>query len=188
MTSSRIRTRRTKLGFRLSIMLLSNNCVFKDHSSIVSFILRWKIDTSAEALKEHRRIPKFGVFHEQLPLPVPCYDLVPVTKFTLGHAQSHRLCVPPAPLTWRAVSTRLENVFTAVCWPAITSDSNFMRSSCRPQSELRVIFRISSGLLLGNLLCHPLYHVCSPGHQGPRWPRVVPSFLPPPKRESGIMN
>ena len=23
-------------------------------------------------------------FHEQLPLPVPCYDLVPVTELTLG--------------------------------------------------------------------------------------------------------
>ena len=24
------------------------------------------------------------MFHEQLPLPVPCYDLVPVTELTLG--------------------------------------------------------------------------------------------------------
>ena len=24
------------------------------------------------------------IFHEQLPLPVPCYDLAPVTEFTLG--------------------------------------------------------------------------------------------------------
>ena len=26
------------------------------------------------------------LFHEQLPLPVPCYDLVPVTELTLGPA------------------------------------------------------------------------------------------------------
>ena len=26
------------------------------------------------------------IFHEQLPLPVPCYDLVPVTELTLGPA------------------------------------------------------------------------------------------------------
>jgi len=25
------------------------------------------------------------LFHDQLPLAVPCYDLVPVTKFTFGH-------------------------------------------------------------------------------------------------------
>ena len=34
--------------------------------------------------------PKIGfvqmeLFHDQLPLAVPCYDLVPVTKFTFGH-------------------------------------------------------------------------------------------------------
>ena len=26
----------------------------------------------------------FYMFHEQLPLPVPCYDLVPVIELTLG--------------------------------------------------------------------------------------------------------
>ena len=28
------------------------------------------------------------LFHEQLPLPVPCYDLVPVTELTLGPASA----------------------------------------------------------------------------------------------------
>jgi len=37
------------------------------------------------------------MFHEQLPLPVPCYDLAPVTEFTLGpHKAKFR--VSPAPL------------------------------------------------------------------------------------------
>jgi hypothetical protein len=26
----------------------------------------------------------FEIFHEQLPLPVPCYDLLPVIELTLG--------------------------------------------------------------------------------------------------------
>jgi len=38
------------------------------------------------------------LIHEQLPLPVPCYDLVPVTDLTFGHAM-RRLRVLPAPLT-----------------------------------------------------------------------------------------
>jgi len=38
------------------------------------------------------------LIHDQLPLAVPCYDLVPVTEFTLGHAM-RRLRAPPAPLT-----------------------------------------------------------------------------------------
>ena len=52
------------------------------------------------------------MIHDQLPLAVPCYDLVPVTEFTLDR-DKHGRRVLPAPLTWRAVSTRLENIFTA---------------------------------------------------------------------------
>ena len=36
------------------------------------------------------------------------------------------LRVLPAPMVWRAVCTRPGNVFTAACWSAITSNSNFM--------------------------------------------------------------
>ena len=40
-----------------------------------------------------------GVFqieliHEQLPLPVPCYDLVPVTELTLGPAYAETSGTP----------------------------------------------------------------------------------------------
>ena len=38
------------------------------------------------------------MFHEQLPLPVPCYDLVLVTEFTVVLRKAD-LRVPPAPLT-----------------------------------------------------------------------------------------
>lgn len=37
---------------------------------------------------------------------------------------------------WRAVSTRLRYKFTVACWSTITSDSTFMFSNCREQSEL----------------------------------------------------
>ena len=40
------------------------------------------------------------------------------------------------PMVWRAVCTRPGNVFTATFWFAITSDSSFVQSSCRLQSEL----------------------------------------------------
>jgi len=39
------------------------------------------------------------------------------------------------------ICTRPENVFTAVCWPAITTNSGFMRANFSPQSELRRNFR-----------------------------------------------
>ena len=34
------------------------------------------------------------LFHDQLPLAVPCYDLVPVTEFTLGHADAQTSGTP----------------------------------------------------------------------------------------------
>ena len=49
---------------------------------------------------------------------------------------AHRLRVLPTPMVWRAVCTRPGNAFTATFWFAITSNSNFMYSSCRVQSEL----------------------------------------------------
>jgi len=30
----------------------------------------------------------FEIFHDQLPLAVPCYDLVPVTELTVGPANA----------------------------------------------------------------------------------------------------
>ena len=48
---------------------------------------------------------------------------------------------------------------------AFTSDSYFMESSCRLQSELGPVFGIGSASRPCNPLYRPLYHVCSPGHQ-----------------------
>ncbi len=33
---------------------------------------------------QYQSVFQIELFHEQLPLPVPCYDLVPVTELTLG--------------------------------------------------------------------------------------------------------
>ena len=41
---------------------------------------------------------KLDMFHEQLPLPVPCYDLVLVTEFAVVLRKAD-LRAPPAPLT-----------------------------------------------------------------------------------------
>ena len=84
------------------------------------------------------------VIQPQVPLRLPCYDLVPVTSLTVGTSfpcgLGQRLRVLLAPMAWRAVCTRLRNIFTAVCWPAITSDSSFMQASCSLQSELSAAF------------------------------------------------
>ena len=38
------------------------------------------------------------LFHEQVPLPVPCYDLLPVTEFTVVLREAG-LRASPAPLS-----------------------------------------------------------------------------------------
>ena len=67
--------------------------------------------------------------------------ILPSTAASLKLA--HRLRVSPTLMVWRAVCTRPGNVFTAVCWPAITSNSGFMKANFSLQSELRLLFWVS---------------------------------------------
>ena len=46
----------------------------------------------------HTDVVQFENFHEQLPLPVPCYDLLPVIEFTVGPHKAE-LRVSPIPLS-----------------------------------------------------------------------------------------
>ena len=80
-------------------------------------------------------LPRKEVIHPHLPVRIPCYDLTPIIKFTLGQNKFGRR-VPLTFMVWRAVCTRPGNVFTAACWSAITSDSDFKRASFSPLSEL----------------------------------------------------
>jgi len=89
------------------------------------------------------------------------------------------LRVLPAPLTWRAVSTRLENVFTAVWWPAITSDSNFMQSSFRLQSELGLLLlRFAPDRSIASRCSNHCIACAAQGIKGPCGSGVILSFLP----------
>ncbi len=48
-------------------------------------------------IKNGQRRDSLEIFHEQLPLPVPCYDLPPVIEFAVGPHEV-RLWAPPTPL------------------------------------------------------------------------------------------
>ena len=39
---------------------------------------------SSVLVRETERV-SIELFHEQLPLPVPCYDLLPITELTVDH-------------------------------------------------------------------------------------------------------
>ena len=80
------------------------------------------------------------VIQPHLPIRLPCYDFTPVIDFALGNLFLDQLRAPPTSMVWRAVCTRPGNAFTAAFWSAITSNSGFMISSCRDQSELGSVF------------------------------------------------
>ena len=67
----------------------------------------------------------FHFFQLHVPVQLPCYDFIQIANFSMGLTKLNL----QAKLTfcmWRAVCTRLIDIFTATCWFAITSDSNFM--------------------------------------------------------------
>ncbi len=92
------------------------------------------------------------VIQPQVPLRLPCYDFTPVADYTVVKVFILCLKIEPTSMVWRAVCTRPGNVFTAARWSAITSNSSFMYSSCRVQSELRYLF----GIGLESPLCFSL--------------------------------
>lgn len=77
------------------------------------------------------------MIHEQLPLPVPCYDLALLTESSLGRLAAHFGYPQLAWLDGRWVQDS-GTYSSPHSWLAITSDSSFMRASFSPQSELRL--------------------------------------------------
>ena len=74
---------------RLSVAILS--CATITHAS------KMHIDISASDPGGIKSVVSLEIFHEQLPLPVPCYDLPPVIEFAVGPREA-RLRAPPTPL------------------------------------------------------------------------------------------
>ncbi len=130
---------------------------------------RWRGYSCCFSYEKEKQSRK-EVIQPQVPLQLPCYDFTPVTHPTVMNCLpcglAHPFKIESAPMAWRAVCTRPGNVFTVACWSTITSDSDFMLSSCREQSELRELLRIRLKLPSCFPLSFPLYYVCSPVHKG----------------------
>ena len=99
------------------------------------------------------------VIQPHLLIRLPCYDFTPIIGSTFDcclYKLAHRLRVFPTLMVWRAVCTRPGNVFTAVCWPAITSNSDFMKANFSLQSELGLFFEFCFTSLCRLSLLQPL--------------------------------
>ena len=117
--------------------------------------LSWKSYTLSKLSKTLIRSTFFRFFlhrkeviHPHVLVGIPCYDFTPITCPTLNGPLLCRLGyhirVLQTFVAWRAVCTTPGNVFTLTFWFRITSDSSFMKSSCRLQSELRPTFEFCS--------------------------------------------
>ena len=107
--------------------------------SISSIFLVWSILIREYPLGHPHVLHRKEVIQPHLPIRLPCYDLTPIIEPTLGSYLTrlvYWLWVFPTFMVWRAVCTKPGNVFTAACWSAITSNSNFIQASFSLQSEL----------------------------------------------------
>ena len=117
------------------------------------------------------------MIHEQIPLPVPCYDFVFLTEPTLaplaGHFGYSRLASRDG--RWVQGSGTYSPWRS---WFTVTSDSGFMRSSCRPQSELRPLLMGLAPPCGLATLCNGHCTTCAAqGIKGPCWFGVILTFL-----------
>ena len=110
---------------------------------------------------------KKEVFQPHLPIRLPCYDLAPVTSFTLGG--SLRLPTLGTPgfhgLTGGVckVRERIHRIIADIRLLAIPASRSRV-ADCDPDYDR--FSEISSPSRVGSPLYRPLYDVCSPTHKG----------------------
>ena len=151
----------TLSSFQRTIFLERNNLskpskMVSSLSRTFSFSLYPRSSHTVLFLFLHRK----EMIHPHVLVGIPCYDFSPVINpifdGPLPCGLGYRLRILLTPMPWRAVCTTPENVFTPAFWSGITSDFNFMKSSCRLQSELRLAFEISSTSRYCDSLYQPL--------------------------------
>ena len=125
--------------------------------------------------EEHFQIE---LFHEQLPLPVPCYDLVPVTELTLGPTYVDTSGTPGSLdltggeyKTWERIHHSLADLWLLAIpasWSRV-SDSNPNWGRFWRLAQSRLVAARCNG--------HCIMCVAQ-GIRGTCWPGVILSFLP----------
>ncbi len=85
-----------------SILCCARNCrlnfKLRDEHFIIQYIIEIYANEIDISFASAKRV-SIDILHDQLPLAVPCYDLVLVIEFTLDPAQTQELRALPTPLT-----------------------------------------------------------------------------------------
>ena len=118
-------------------------------------------------------IPQFlrkEVIQPQVPLRLPCYDLVPITELAFGAAPLSVGLATSGALSSRGLTGGVykaqEHIHRGVADPRLLAIPTSCRrvSACNPNWDR--LFAICSASRLRFALYLPLWHVCSPGRKG----------------------
>ena len=83
-----------QLFYFLSFQNVLVYCRFKPNPFVLNCGTKDRLTKSGPAgrvtrsSEEERDVFQIELFHEQLPLPVPCYDLLPVTELTVDRREA----------------------------------------------------------------------------------------------------
>ena len=126
-------------------------------------------------------ISNLELIHDQLPLAVPCYDLVPVTELTLGPTYVETSGIPGSLDLTGGEYKRRERIHRGLADPRLLAIPASWGRVAALNLNWRIVWRIGSGLPRRDPLSTRLYYVCSPGCQRDmliwRHPLLPPSPL-----------
>ena len=115
-------------------------------------------------------IPRKEVIQPQVPLRLPCYDLVPITELTVG---ASFLAVRYATLGTSGfrgltggVYKAQEHIHRGVADPRLLAIPTSWRRIAASNPNWDRVYAICSPSRVSFVLSRPLWHVCSPGHKG----------------------
>ncbi len=146
--------------------------------SVLNWGTEYRPDQCYSPLKTNIECVLYELIHEQLPLPVPCYDLFPVTELTVGPPYGEISGTPGSlELTGGEYKT-WERIHRGMADPRLLAIPASWGRVAALNPNWRDVYTVCSELPRRVALSSRLYYVCSPRYQGSCWPGVILSFLP----------
>ena len=115
-------------------------------------------------------IPRKEVIQPQVPLRLPCYDLVPITELTVGASLLAVGYTTSGTPSFRGLTGGVykaqEHIHRGVADPRLLAIPASWRRIAASNPNWDQVWAICLPSLVCVALSRPLWHVCSPGHKG----------------------